>query len=244
MTRLFHISDPHFGMADSQALDAVAAAVHAERPDGVIITGDFTMRARLREYAAAARWIAALEAPVWIDPGNHDLPYFNPVERFVDPYRRFRRLQASVTRPLQVAGLALVPLWTTAAAQWRLNWSKGCVTPRALDRALAEIDALPRGTPVIVTSHHPLVEAGTHGKALTRGGNRALAELARRGVVAVLSGHVHDAFDLVQQTPHGPVRMIGAGTLSTRLRATGPAFNELTFVDGALTNRVRTAGEG
>ena len=117
-------------------------------------------------------------------------------------------------------------------------------TARTLDRALAEIDALPRGTPVIVTCHHPLVEAGTHGKALTRGGNRALAELARRGVVAVLSGHVHDAFDLVQQTPHGPVRMIGAGTLSTRLRATGPAFNELTFVDGALTNRVRTAGEG
>ena len=243
MIRLFHISDPHFGMADSQALDAVAACVRAERPDGVIITGDFTMRARAREYAAAARWIADLAAPVWIDPGNHDLPYFNPVERFADPYRRFRRLQASVTRPLRVEGLAIVPLWTTAAAQWRLNWSKGCVTPRALDRALAEIDALPAGTPVVVTCHHPLVEAGTHGKALTRGGNRALAELARRGVLAVLSGHVHDAFDLVQQTPHGPVRMIGAGTLSTRLRATGPAFNELTFADGVLTNRVRTAGE-
>ncbi len=239
MIRLFHISDPHFGMADSQALDAVAALVAAERPDGVIITGDFTMRARESEYAAAARWIADLAAPMWIDPGNHDLPYFNPVERFVDPYRRFRRLQAAIAQPLRPEGLALVPLWTTAAAQWRLNWSRGCVTPRALDRALAEIDALPAGTPVIVTCHHPLVEAGTHGRALTRGGNRALAELSRRGVLAVLSGHVHDAFDLVQQTPQGPVRMIGAGTLSTRLRATGPAFNELTFADGVLTSRVR-----
>lgn len=241
MIRLFHISDPHFGMADSHALDAVAAMVRDEAPDGVIITGDFTMRARAHEYAAAARWITDLAAPVWIDPGNHDLPYFNPVERFADPYRRFRRLQAAVTRPLRPEGLALVPLWTTAAAQWRLNWSKGCVKPQALARAIAAIDALPAGTPVIVTCHHPLVEVGTQGKALTRGGNRALAELARRGVLAVLSGHVHDAFDRVQQTPAGPVRMIGAGTLSTRLRTTAPAFNELIFADGVLTSRVRHA---
>ena len=35
----------------------------------------------------------------------------------------------------------------------------------------------------------PLVEVGTRGTALTRGGTRALAELAKRGITAVLSGH-------------------------------------------------------
>jgi 3',5'-cyclic AMP phosphodiesterase CpdA len=239
MIRLFHISDLHFGREDMRALDWVVQAVHDEAPDGVIITGDFTMRARAREFAAAARWIAALPVPVRIDPGNHDLPYFNPAERLIDPYRRFRALESAIMRPLKLDGLAIVRLPTTAAAQWRLNWSKGIAGSAALARALAEIDSLPHGMPALVTCHHPLVEAGTQGRALTRGGNRALAELARRPVLAVLSGHVHDAFDLQHATPAGPVRMIGAGTLSQRLRTTPPTFNALTFANGMLACLVR-----
>jgi 3',5'-cyclic AMP phosphodiesterase CpdA len=239
MIRLFHISDLHFGLEDRRALDWVVQAVREEAPDGVVITGDFTMRARPAEYAAAARWIAALNVPVRIDPGNHDLPYFNPIERLLDPYRRFRALEVGITRPLLLPGLAIVRLATTAAAQWRLNWSRGIAQTGVLGRALAEIDAIPLGTPVIVTCHHPLVEVGTSGRALTKGGDLALTELARRGVLAVLSGHVHDAFDLVRETPAGSVRMIGAGTLSQRLRTTPPTFNELTLVGGRLTCRLR-----
>jgi 3',5'-cyclic AMP phosphodiesterase CpdA len=239
MIRLFHISDLHFGREDRRALDWVMQAVRDEAPDGVIITGDFTMRARPREFAAAARWIAALGVPVRIDPGNHDLPYFNPVERFVDPYRRFRGLEAAIVAPLLLDGLAVVRLPTTASAQWRLNWSRGVVGRHTLGRALAEIDAIALDRPVLVTCHHPLVEVGTQGRALTRGGNRALEALAQRGVLAVLSGHVHDAFDLVAQTAAGPVRMIGAGTLSQRLRTTPPTFNDLTLAGGRLDLRVR-----
>jgi predicted phosphodiesterase len=33
-------------------------------------------------------------------------------------------------------------------------------------------------------------------------------------VDAVLSGHVHDPFDRMVQTEGGPIRIIGAGTLS------------------------------
>ncbi len=133
----------------------------------------------------------------------------------------------------------VVPLKTTARAQWRFDWSKGWVTRRALEKTLAAIDALPHGTTVFVTAHHPLVEAGTKGRALTRGGERALAALAERGVAAVLTGHVHDAFDLVKETAAGPVRMIGAGTLSQRIRSTPPSFNELRIAGGTLAVRVR-----
>jgi 3',5'-cyclic AMP phosphodiesterase CpdA len=242
MIRLFHISDLHFGLEDRRALDWVMQAVRDEAPDGVIITGDFTMRARPQEFAAAAQWIAALGVPVRIDPGNHDLPYFNPLERFTDPYRRFRRLEAAIAQPLVLDGLAIVRLATTAAAQWRLNWSRGIAARGMLARTLAQIDATPIDMPVLVTCHHPLVEVGTRGRALTKGGNHALDQLARRGVLAVLSGHVHDAFDLVQETPSGPVRMIGAGTLSQRLRTTPPTFNALTLVGGRLTCSLRTLG--
>lgn len=239
MTRIFHISDIHFGLEDRRALDWVAQCIAREKPDAVAITGDLTMRARHREFAAACEWISALGAPVTVEVGNHDLPYFNLVERFVDPYRRFRAIEELVEREIDLPGAALVPLKTTARAQMRLNWSKGTVGKAALTQTLAAIDALPAGCRAIVACHHPLVEAGTRGKALTRGGSNALAELARRNVLAVISGHVHDPFDLIHPTPNGPVRMIGAGTVSQRVRSTPPSFNELTLADGDIKVRVR-----
>lgn len=237
--RLFHISDLHFGLEDRAALAWFRECVRREQPDAVLITGDLTMRARSREFAAACDWIMALDLPVTVEVGNHDLPYFNPVARFLHPYRRIRRIEALVERELDFRNLAVVPLKTTARAQWRLDWSKGWVTRKALARTLAAIDALPRGTQVLVTAHHPLVEAGTKGRALTRGGAAALAALADRGVAAVLTGHVHDAFDLIADTPAGPIRMIGAGTLSRRIRSTPPSFNELRIRGGDISVRVR-----
>ena len=226
---LFHLSDIHFGLVDQQAIDWVEAEIRRKKPDMVAITGDLTMRARHREFAAATDWITRLTAPVSVDVGNHDLPYFNLIERFFAPYRRFHGMQDLVEREIVLPGLALVPLNTTARAQPRLNWSKGWVSSSALRRCLAAIDALPEGTRAVVTVHHPLREVGTRGTALTRGGSKALDELARRGVLAVLSGHVHDAFDIMEETPHGPVRMIGAGTLSQRIRSSPPSFNELLW---------------
>jgi len=91
------------------------------------ITGDLTMRARRREFAAATRWISALGVPVTVEVGNHDLPDFDLIERFTDPYRRHRALEMAVERPIALPGVAVIPLKTTARAQLRLNWSKGRV---------------------------------------------------------------------------------------------------------------------
>jgi len=230
--RLFHLSDIHFGLEDRVALDWVRREIATTRPDAVVITGDHTMRARHHEFAAATRWITALEVPVTISIGNHDMPYFNPIERFATPYKRFEGMKALVEREIDLPGLAIVPLKTVRRWQPRLNWSKGWVTPQALDRCLAGLDALPAGTRALVAVHHPLREVGTHGTALTRHGEDALRELAKRRVLGVLSGHVHDAFDIAEPTSEGPVRMIGAGTLSQRVRSTPPGFNELVW-DGA-----------
>ena len=96
MTRLFHISDVHFGVEDRAALDAVARAIADERPDALVCTGDLTQRAKHSEYARAAEWFASLGVPVVLEPGNHDMPYYNPWERFTDPFRRYERLRAAV----------------------------------------------------------------------------------------------------------------------------------------------------
>ena len=237
--RIFHLSDIHFGLVDAAAIAWVQECIALERPDAVAITGDLTMRARHREYGAANDWIGPLEAPVTVNIGNHDMPYFNLIERFVAPYRRYRAIHSMVESEVDLPGLAIVPLKTTARAQWRLNWSKGWITGAALAETLAHIDALPEGTRVVVSAHHPLVETGTRGTALTRGGSHALEELARRKVLAVLSGHVHDPFDLVEETAAGPVRMIGAGTLSQRIRSTPPSFNDIRIAGDTLRVEVR-----
>lgn len=240
---LFHVSDIHFGLENNRALDWVKAEIAACKPDAVAITGDITMRARRREFEAATAWIRSLDAPVTLEVGNHDLPYFNLIERFFEPYAKFRGVEGLVEKELNLPGLAVVPLKTTVRAQPRFNWSKGWITGAALAKTLRAIDALPQGTLALVTAHHPLREVGTRGTALTRNGARALAELAKRPVAAVLTGHVHDAFDITEDTPNGPVRMIGAGTLSQRIRSTPPSFNQITWDGTALTVEVRNLAE-
>ncbi|HLV07479.1 MAG TPA: metallophosphoesterase [Croceibacterium sp.] len=242
-TTLFHLSDIHFGLEDNRALDWVKQEIAEQRPDAVAITGDLTMRARRREYSAACHWIQSLDVPVTVEIGNHDMPYFNPIERFFAPYRRFRGIQNLIQREIDLPGLAIVPLKTAVRAQPRLNWSKGWVSRSALRKCLAAIDDLPEGVRALVTVHHPLREVGTKGTALTANGYKALCELAQRPVLAVLSGHVHDPFDLVEDTEHGPVRMIGAGTLSQRVRSTPPSFNQITWDGTTLQVRARNLDE-
>ena len=226
---LFHVSDLHFGAEDRAALAWFAAAVAAERPTAVICTGDLTMRARRHEFTAAAAWLGALAAPVMIEPGNHDLPYFNLIERFTAPYARFRALRGVVHRDLRLDGVAIVALPTVARAQWRLNWSKGRVGSARLAQALAGLAQVAPPSLKIVACHHPLIEAATASTASTRGGAAALAALARAGADVVLSGHVHDAFDIVVETGGRPIRLVGAGTLSERVRSTPPSYNRLDY---------------
>ncbi|QKG70881.1 metallophosphoesterase family protein [Erythrobacter mangrovi] len=239
LRRIFHLSDIHFGLENPHALDWVKREIAVQRPDAVAITGDLTMRARHREFAAATAWINSLDVPVTVEVGNHDMPYFNPIERFFAPYRRFSGMKGKVERDLDLGTLAIIPLKTAVPAQPRLNWSKGWVSRAALENCLALVDALPSGTRALIAVHHPLREVGTKGTALTKHGERALAELARRNVVGVLSGHVHDAFDIMEATPAGPVRMIGAGTLSHRTRSTPPSFNEISWNGSTLSVTVR-----
>lgn len=205
----------------------------------MVVTGDITARARRREFAAAADWFERLGAPVTIEPGNHDLPYFNLAERMATPYARVRALKRRVETPLDLPGAHIVPLKTTARIQPRLNWSKGRVSRRALGEAVAALNALPADELALVASHHPLIEAGTIGTARTRRGGRALAALAAAGADAVLTGHVHDPFEERRDIAGRSICLIGAGTLSERVRATPPSFNAIRLTGSDIEVRVR-----
>ena len=63
------------------------------------------------------------------------------------------------------------------------------------------------------------------------GGSRGIGKaiglrLAAAGASAVLTGHIHMPFDQVRSRGNNAMRMIGAGTLSTRLRnGAPPSYN-------------------
>ena len=241
MIRLFHVSDVHFGAEDPGAIAWFDQLVADERPDAVVMTGDLTMRATKREFEAGGAWLRSLGVPVTLEVGNHDIPYYwDPFRRLFSPYQRYHAIERMIERPLALPGVTIVPLKTTARAQWRWNWSKGRVGPSALRRTLALIADVPPGNLIVVAAHHPLIEGPTKGSARTRHGDAALTALAAAGADAVLSGHVHDPFDVPVERAGRTLRMIGAGTLSKRVRHSPPAFNELRVENGHIETVVRT----
>jgi 3',5'-cyclic AMP phosphodiesterase CpdA len=243
MIRLFHVSDLHFGAEDQSALAWFAGIVRDEVPDAILMTGDLTQRARSDEFEAAATWLESLGRPTTIEVGNHDLPMYNPVARIFRPYKRYKTLERLIERPLEVKGVTIAPLRTTARFQFRLNWSKGLVTPQRLAKTVRLVEDAPEDDLVFVTAHHPLIEAGTRTDARTVGGERALRALANAGAHAVLTGHVHDPFDIEHEVDGNPIRLIGAGTLSERVRETRPSFNEIR-VEGRAFETIARVMDG
>ncbi|MHC4925410.1 MAG: metallophosphoesterase, partial [Planctomycetota bacterium] len=93
MVTLIHASDIHFGAPyDAAAGEAFQVAARALHADLVVVSGDFTQRAKTAEYEAARRWLDRLpDLPVVVTPGNHDVPLYRMLERVFQPYRNYRR---------------------------------------------------------------------------------------------------------------------------------------------------------
>ena len=76
MTRIIHLSDLHFGAHDERLVEAVDWQVDALKPGLVVISGDFTQRARTEQFREACRFLEALRErghevePVLRDHGN------------------------------------------------------------------------------------------------------------------------------------------------------------------------------
>src|SRR5688572_9036696 len=94
MASIAHLSDVHFGHHDPAIVAALEAWLIERRPDLVVISGDFTQRARVEQYRMACEFLDRLEQgglDVLGVPGNHDVPLWDLVHRFTRPLHRYRR---------------------------------------------------------------------------------------------------------------------------------------------------------
>jgi 3',5'-cyclic AMP phosphodiesterase CpdA len=241
--RIAHISDLHFGRIDPEVVEGLARSLAAAAPDLVVVSGDLTQRARRHEFRAARAFLDRLPAPVFTVPGNHDLPSWNLVSRFFDPYRRYRRFIHGELEPCWSDDeLAIVGIKSSRRLTRDFHWATGRIGRRQLDRALARFDALPRHLVRIVVVHHPLLlpevpTAPLPRHAYTGGAARALEAFAAHGVQLVLSGHLH----LSYSRRHEPEPNGGAPAVSMPQGASGLQTPSAPAAAGPLVVQAATA---
>lgn len=221
--QLVHLTDPHFGCEDVEALAAAKRYICEHKPDAVIVTGDISTIGLQRELDAACEWIRGLDAPAMLTPGNHDVPYHNMWGRLAYPWDRYERAASGIrTEAWHTPEFSIVPVNTARAWQFRFNWAQGEISRGQTAIAAAELQKAQPGALRIIITHHPLEWPNDAPiKGITRGGTRGLARLVDAGAELFLSGHLHFAHARLVATR---AVTICSGTLSKRVRHERPAF--------------------
>ena len=99
MRTLAHLSDLHFGRVEPAVLEALRRRLRALAPDVVAVSGDLTQRARARQFREARAFLDSLPGPQVVVPGNHDVPLYNVVARFISPLGGYRRIVSDELEP-------------------------------------------------------------------------------------------------------------------------------------------------
>ncbi len=236
MARIAHLSDVHFGAHDPKIAAAAEAWLQERRPDLVVISGDFTQRARVAQFRAASAWLNRLQAAglrLLVIPGNHDVPLYDVVRRFFTPLRRYKRYISNDLCPFyedhEVAILGI----NTARS---LTIKDGRINHEQLDLLRARFASVPDEKTRILVTHHPLfaMPIGRGGELSEAVGRHedAVRAVCEAGVHLTLAGHFHrtyaEAADQMVAYAGGAL-VIQAGTAtSTRLRNDEPqSFNWL-----------------
>lgn len=241
MARLIHLSDLHFGAHDPRLVAAIERRVDEEKPGLVVISGDFTQRARTEQFKEACAFLERLRDAgheVLAVPGNHDVPLYDVFRRFLSPLTRYKRYIDDVLCPFhELPGVAVLGLNTARS----LTFKDGRLSREQIDFIR---ETFARADPVamrVLVTHHPLfaIAVGNeHGRAIGRQ-ELALDVIEEMGVDLLLAGHnhlasAHDASDLV--TRAGGTLVIQAGTAtSTRVREQEQSFNRIDITEGAVT---------
>jgi 3',5'-cyclic AMP phosphodiesterase CpdA len=239
MVRLIHLSDLHFGAHDLRLVDAVAERIDEEKPDLVVISGDFTQRARTEQFREACEFLDRLREAghdVLAVPGNHDVPLYDVFRRFLSPLTRYKRYIDDTLCPVhELSGVTVVGINTARS----LTFSDGRINEEQMQFIRETFGRSDANALRVLVTHHPLFalpvgETGEVKRAVGRN-ELALDAAAESGVDMLLAGHhhtasTHSARDLV--TRAGPALVVQAGTAtSVRLRDEEQSFNRID-IDG------------
>jgi 3',5'-cyclic AMP phosphodiesterase CpdA len=229
MRTIVHLSDLHFGRLDANVVTPLLATIGELKPDLIAISGDFTQRARRRQFKEARAFLESLPYQRLVVPGNHDVPLYDIARRFLRPLNRYQRYIAEDLEPIYVdAEIAALGLNSARSA----TFGRGRLNADQIDRATARLRAVDPHLVKIIVTHHPFDLPDDYGaEHLVGRAKLAMAQFAAVGADLFLAGHLH-----VSHIGHTAERykiaghsalVVQAGTLSARLRGEPNSFNVL-----------------
>lgn len=247
MRSIAHISDLHFGREDPEIAQALLKDLESFHPSLVIVSGDLTQRASKPQFEAAASYLKRIPFPLFIIPGNHDIPLYNVLRRFVTPLRQYKKHISPDVGPVFNDGKIAVVGINTAKS---LAIKNGRISKKQIRLLTESIATIEKSIFTVVVTHHPLITP--HAKRMQKfvmRSNLALNALDESGVDLLLSGHKH-------KTYHGGIRdlrpttkcsmiLAQAGTaISERRRNEPNAYNVIKVKKGTVQVIVRSYQDG
>jgi 3',5'-cyclic AMP phosphodiesterase CpdA len=235
MAVIAHLSDLHFGRHDPAAVEALLADLAANPPDILVNSGDSTQRSRRWQWALASDFLQRLPGQRICVPGNHDIPLFNLVARFLSPLAGFRRHLTADEFP-SCTSPSVAILGVNTARPLILNplgfWKDGSFSDAQLEEIPRFFAGIDDGAMRILVAHHPLIpplrDKPRH--HIVWRAAEALNVMGRCGVDVVLSGHLHLSYRRVANASGRDLLCIQASTAVSGRRRHGHrnAYNRIT----------------
>ncbi len=223
MLSILHISDLHFGPPFVPAVgEAALRAAGALAPDIIVASGDFTQRAKRKQYDQARAYLDRLpRVPLVVTPGNHDVPVYRVFERLFRPYALYRQyISQELDSVLMRDDVAIVSLNTTSPL-----WA---ITNGRIDRW--QLDFCARRWPKRLRRLYesswritisPAPDYDDENDVMWRA-REALDRFNELGVELILGGHLHrgyigNSLDVYRsKTPGSGIIVVQSGTTTSR----------------------------
>jgi 3',5'-cyclic AMP phosphodiesterase CpdA len=225
-----HLSDLHFGRVDHTLLAPLRARVRSLAPHLVVVSGDFTQRAKPQEFREARAFLDTLPQPHLVVPGNHDVPLYNVFQRFFQPLDKYRRHICDELEPSFVDDeIAIVGVNTARSAVFK----GGRINEEQIERVRNRLCPLPGSITKMIVTHHPFdLPPGHDSRQLVGRSRKAMKMFASCGADILLSGHLHESYasdtKLRYKIDGFAALVVQAGTAtSTRGRGETNSFNVL-----------------
>jgi 3',5'-cyclic AMP phosphodiesterase CpdA len=193
---LMHISDIHAGPPfNPEKAELIVREAQELQPDLMVLSGDMVQRADFRwQWRQVRDFIARLPEPRLIVPGNHDIPRFDQIGRFLWPFRRYQHYISRDLEPI-FEHEDVVAIGANTVRSFTIEGGK--LTRAKIARLEERLKRYPDTVcKIVVMHHHVVMPPGPRNqrKDIISGANETLAALDRGGAELVLCGHIHTSF--------------------------------------------------
>lgn len=234
MRTIIHLSDLHFGRVDPKILQPLLDFIARIRPDAVVISGDFTQRARRKEFGWAQDFLRQMAFPQVLVPGNHDLPLNNLFARVFAGLHRYRRFICKDLEPFYLDDeMAIIGVNTARA----LTWKNGRINARQIALMRGRLREAGAGRAKIVVTHHPFdLPPGAEGEQVVGRSRLAMRAIAEGRADLLLAGHFHighTGYTTARYSKEGYAALVVSAGTSTSTRGRGqPNSHNVIRIDG------------